>query len=143
MNITSQSYPPLFIEAASLGQIGAGKIVPFTPRDQRKWIPVPKGARAFDQFSEYEVCGDSLTGLNIHDGDLLTCRKNFELSEVRPNKICIVRLLTTGEQIAKLVRLNCDGTVTLSGANPRFEPQTYFADEIEILAMVVEVRRAI
>ncbi len=139
----NQLSQPYFIEAANLGQVAAGKVVEFLPRECRKWIPLPKGARAFHQYAEYEICGDSLEGLNIFDGDLLTCRKNFELSEVKPKKICIVRLLHTNEQIAKMVRLNDDGTVTLSGANPRFVAQTYFADEVEIMALVVEVRRQV
>lgn len=131
---------PYFIESKSLGQIGCGKVVPFTPRDKRKWIPLPKDAKAFHQFTEYEVCGDSLSGERIFDGDLLTCRINFELSEIKPHKICIVRVLSTNEELAKKVSISNDGTVTLSSANPNYPPLIFFADEIEILAIVVEAR---
>ncbi len=132
-----------YVEAVNFGQIGAGRVVPFVPRSERKWIPLPKNARAFDKFAEYEVSGDSLEGIGIYDGNLLTCRTNFELSEVKPNKVCVIYLRVTGEQIAKMIKLNHDGTLTLFGANPRFEPRTYFIDEIEILALVEEVRRKV
>lgn len=128
------------VEAQNLGQIGAGTVVEFTPREARKWIPLPKTARPFDQFAEYEVCGDSLEDLGIKDGFLLTCRKNFELSEIRPNKVCIVHVIPTDEQTAKLVSINNDGTITLNGANSEYKAKTYFADEIQILALVVEFR---
>lgn len=130
-----------FLEVQELGQIGAGRIVPFPfVKPKKKWIPLPKGARSFDQFREYEVCGDSLEELRIYDGDLLTCRTNFEISEVKPNKICIVYIVPKNEQTAKMVQINGDGTVTLLGANPKYKPQIYFVNEIQILALVDEVR---
>lgn len=136
-----------YIEAARLGQIGAGKVVPFPQQiedesddDNKIWIPLPKGARTFDKFAEYEVCGDSLQEIGIKHGYKLTCRTNFELWEVKPDKVCIVYINSTNEKTAKMVRLNNDGTVTLCGANAKYKPKTYFADEIEILALVIEAR---
>lgn len=133
--------PLIVTSARSQGQIAAGKVIPLTPRDKHKWIPLPKNARVSDKYDEYEVCGDSLEGLHIYDGMILTCRITFDITDVKPHKICIVQILPSNEQTAKMVHLNaCDGTVTLIGANPSYRPQTFFTDEIEILAIVEEVR---
>lgn len=137
----SKLKPLIVIPARAQGQIAAGKIVPFTPQQQRHWIPLPKNARAFDTYDEYEVCGDSLEGIGIFDGHYLTCRTKFDISDIKPGKVCIVQILVTNEQTAKMIELNAgDGTVTLIGANPNYKPQTFFTDEIEILAIVEEVR---
>lgn len=133
---------PLFaVQGYRVGQIGAGTVVPFKTPSTKRWIPLPKNARAFDHFDEYEVSGDSLEGRRIFDGDILTCRRNFDISEITPNKICIVRILPTGEETAKMVEIDIDTeTVTLRGANKSYIPRTFFIDEIEILAVAVEGR---
>jgi len=131
------------VEVLDLGQIGAGKVVDFVPRSKKRWIPLPHDARAFDVFCDFEVSGSSLLGTGIDSGDYLTCRRNFELWEIKPEKICILLIHPLAELTAKKIRLNNDGTVTISGANPNFEPRTFFADEIEIVALAVEHRRKI
>lgn len=133
--------PLIVVPARAQGQIGAGKVVEFRPRNKRNWIPLPRNARTFDLFDEYEVNGDSLEGIGIFDGNLLTCRTNFDISEVKPNRVCIVYIRHLNEQTAKMVVVNNDQTVTLFGANPHYKPETFFADEIQILAIVEEVRQ--
>lgn len=135
------NHPP-FIEVYSLGQIGAGKVVEFVPRDNKRWIPLPKGARYFDQFVEFDICGDSLAGIGITDGMILTCRRNFEISEIK-NRVCVIYFHETGEMSAKMIRPNNDGTVSVISADPDYSEKIYFADEIEILALAVEKREPI
>ena len=134
---------PLFAIEVTSAQIGAGKVVDFIPRSEKAWIPLPPNARPFDQFCEFTVSGDSLAGHGISDGDLLTCRKNFELSEIKPSKVCIIYIHPTGELTAKFLRINNDGTITVIAANPKYKPKTYFADEVQILALADEHRRTI
>lgn len=131
-----------FIEVYSLGQIGAGKVVEFVPKEKKHWMPLPKHARYFDQFVEFDVSGNSLSGIGITDGMILTCRRNFELSEIK-NRVCIVYFHVTGEMSAKMVRPNDDGTVSIISADPDLSENTYFADEVEILALAIEKREAI
>jgi SOS-response transcriptional repressor LexA len=131
---------PFFVEVANLGQIGAGKVVPFTPRDKKRWASLPKNARSFDQFTEFEVCGDSLEGRRILNGDILLCRTNFEPSEISPTDICIIRVLPTGDEFAKMIRQNGDGTITILAANPKYDPIVVFEDQVQILALVVEAK---
>lgn len=131
---------PFFLDVMDLGQIGAGTVVDFIPRDRRRWTSIPRNARTFDQFSEYEVCGDSLEGRNIFDGYILLCRRNFEISEVTPDRIVILNIISTGELTAKSIKQNGDGTVTVLAWNPKYEPRTFFEDEVEIIALAVEFK---
>lgn len=130
---------PIFVAARQLGQVGAGKVVDFIPKDKKRWITLPQNARYFDQYSEFEVIGDSLEGIRIYAGYILVCRKNFTIQDIKPHKVCIL-LLPTGELTAKMIQLNGDDTVTVFGANPKYKPQNYFRDEVEILAVVDEVK---
>lgn len=136
---------PLYeVSARAQGQIGCGKVVEFLPKNKWQWIPLPSNARTSDRYDEYIVSGDSLEGIGIHDDYKLTCRTTFEIWEVKPNRVCIVLLLDTNEQTAKMVQINHEEeTVTLIGANPNYKPKTYFYDEVQILAIVEEVRRKI
>lgn len=136
--------PLIVIPARAQGQIGAGKVVDFLPLNKHKWIPLPKNAKTSDRFDDYEICGESLEGIGIFDGMSLTCRTTFEISDIKPHKVCIVLLLHTNEQTAKMVQINHqEETVTLIGANPNYKSTTYFYDEIQILAIADEVRRKI
>lgn len=135
-------HPQFIVPARAQGQVGAGKIVEFTPRNQRRWIPLPPNARPNDKYDDYEVCGDSLEGIGIYDGFLLSCRTTFNISDVKPKKtVCIILLHATNEQTAKMVDINAEeGLITLIGANPNYKPTPYFFDEVEIIAVVEEVR---
>lgn len=134
--------PQYFVPALNYGQIAAGKVVPFTLNPRRKFIPLPKTARPNDRFCEFEVLGSSLIDLGISDGDLLTCKVTFNITEIKPKTICIVRILPTDEETAKMLEIDvANETITLIGANKTFKPRTFFIDEVEILAIAVELRK--
>lgn len=131
-----------FVPVMSYGQIAAGNVVPFTSNPRKKYIPLPQNAKPNDRFCEFEVSGDSLQSLGILDGDLLTCKINFTIAEIKPSTVCIVRIIPTAEETAKMVEIDvATETITLIGANPKYKPRTFFFDEIEILAIAVELRK--
>lgn len=133
---------PFYVtEAINAGQIACGKVIPFDTYLHRTMIPLPPNARPFDKFLEYEVFGNSLENLGIKDGDLLTCRRNFEQWEIKPQTVCIVRIIPTNDTTAKMVKNNDDGTILIYGASDSYKPQIYFENEIEILAIAIEYRR--
>lgn len=133
--------PLIVVPARPQGQIGAGKVVPFTPRDEQEWIPLPKNARPSDRFDKYEISGDSLEGIGILDGFILTCRTNFNISEIKADTVCIVLILPANEQTAKMVRVDpARARITLIGASRHYKPQSYHIDDIEILAICDEIR---
>ena len=127
----------------NLGQIGAGKVLEFTPKAGKRWVSLPVNAKPSDRFAEFEISGDSLNGISIYDGDVLLCRKNFEMSEVKPPKVCIVLILKTGDLLAKIIQINDNNTVTLMSANPKYPPKICSSGEIQILGLAIEVRRPI
>lgn len=44
-----------FIEVADYGQIGAGKVVDFLPKNKKRWIVPPKNVHHFQPFITYTV----------------------------------------------------------------------------------------
>lgn len=123
----------------------ASNIIQFPVKNSKStWIPLPSNARFSDCFDEYICFNDCLEDLGIYDGYKLTCRTSFELSEIKSKTLCIVLFLETNEQTAKLVTIDRKNqTVTLYGASKHFQPITLFDNEIQILAIVEEVRRPI
>jgi SOS-response transcriptional repressor LexA len=123
-------------EISVLGNITAGNnVVPFIPRGNKKiHIPVKASQSKFDIYS-YEVTGDSLIGDDIKDGAYLSFR-DCSIYEVRPEKIYIVFIVTTGELIARHVLISDEG-ITLRGSNPDYADRTFDPDEIEIRGLVL------
>lgn len=134
---------PVLVYVSDLGQVGAGQVVDFIPRDGKRVVSLPRNARPGDLFAEFEVCGDSLEGKGIFDGYVLLCRKNFELSEITPDRVVIAQILTTGELLAKSIKANGDGTVSLIAANPKYSPKIFNESEVEIVALAVEFKSKI
>lgn len=124
-------------EISVLGEIAAGNsVVPFVPRGN-KTINIPVRENHYDlQLDSLEVRGDSLSGSGIRDGCFLTFRP-CSVWEIRPEKVYVVYIETTGELIARHVRINDDETITLVPANPDFVEKTYDFEEIEIRGLVL------
>ncbi len=117
---------------------GFGRVLLFKPRTSgRKPISRPSGEST--SLVSFEVCGSALRGLRIEDGDTLVCKRGFKISEI-DGKVCVVRVVATGEKKARIVARNPGGTITLSTTDPDTPRETFGADEIEILAIAVEVR---
>lgn len=135
-----------FVKVQHYGQVAAGKVIPF-PSDSLKTIEVPLSAnlRNPKHIIAYTVLGDCLATADprtsIYDGDDIVARTVFEKSEVC-NRICILRIYGS-EMLAKRIRCNKDGTLTLSPSNPNTFPITLPAEEVEVLAVVVEFIRKI
>ena len=135
-----------FIEVPDLGEVGAGTVVPFEPRSDRKTrIIRPPGTTDSDEIYTHTVSGDSLYNptnrdISLNNGDTMICKGNFELSEVTPNKICIVFIQTTCERIAKKVTYR-NGKVILSASNPDYKDRIYPANDVEIKGIVIGFQR--
>lgn len=125
------------------GQVGAGTVVEFIPRGKTSIIR-PQRAKIGDDIVSVTVCGDSLTGDHIFDGDRLTLRLNFEMAEVRNGRLAVIKL-PCGALTVKYFFLEDDGRrlkVILKAANPAYSDQEFEPEEIEIKALVMEsVRR--
>lgn len=127
-----------------LGQIGAGSTVEFLPSVRKIKIRRPRNARPYDEIVSARVCGDSLMGDYIFDGDRVHCRTNFEMSEITNGRLVVVRL-PCGALTLKHFYLIDDGEavkVRLVSANPAYESREYELEEIEVKAVVIESVRS-
>ena len=133
------NFSRIIISADDYGQVGAGSVVDFTPRD-KTWIVIDKSAQ-FQNFITFTVSGDSLIERGIRNGDTLICKTRFELSQIKQNTVCVVMVHSTGELMAKMIHCNANGTVTAKSGNVRYAPRVFDADDIEIKAIVTEFQR--
>lgn len=131
-----------FIEVQDFGQIGAGKVVDFIPKNKKRWIVVPQTTHRFQHFITYTVSGNSLVGRGIFDGDVLICRTRFEVSEIKEDTVCVL-LIHNAELTVKMIEFNEDGTVTIKSAHPGFPDRRLSSEEVYIKALVSELQRKV
>ncbi len=132
------------ITVPDMGQMGAGATVEFLPSVRKRKITRPKNARPGDDLISARVCGDSLRDDGIMDGDRVTCRLNFEMSEVKNGKLVIAKL-PCGGLVLKHFYLLDDGQnvkVLLMSANPAYPDLEYEIDDVEVKAIVMESVRS-
>jgi SOS-response transcriptional repressor LexA len=127
---------------ANHGEVGAGRVVPFTPKDGTTEIVLPANAPPSEHLGLMTVRGRSLEDENIYDGDVLICRKNISNRDIRPSTICIVYIRSTGELVAKKVKFGNRGDqVTLIASGGNIPDQHYDKDDIEVRAIAFRVQR--
>ena len=136
------------IEIPDYGEIGAGTVVPF-PKEEKEVkkikIPVPSNVQNGDILFSHSVSGDSLNDFSnpdksIRNGDSLICKANVVLSEIKPDKVCIVFIHQTCEKLAKQIILDGD-FVTLRSPNPNYPDRRFPADVVEVKGLVIGYRR--
>lgn len=131
------------IYVPDLGQIGAGSVVDFIPRNKRVWIPRPPNTTDNDFIFTHDVSGDSLfnpddPSMSAYHGDRLICKGTFEISEVKPHKVCVVFVQSTCERLAKKVSIK-NGFAYLGSLNPNYPERKFPAHSIEIKGIVIGV----
>lgn len=126
------------------GQIGAGTVVPFTPRIKKVLIPRPPNTTDTDLIFTHDVSGDSLynpdnPSMSAYNGDRLICKGNFAVSEIKPHKVCIVFIHSTCERLAKRVVVK-KNICYLESLNPHYPPRRFPAQNIEVKGIVIGVQ---
>lgn len=125
----------------TIGSVGAGKVVPMFPHKQTLELPahITTTGRRIKSVA-YLITGDSLIGSGVRDGDNLVCIDDFSLSDVKPYKVCVVEIISTGELLAKHVIFQ-KNAVILRSSNPKYADQTYGIDDIAVRHISVGVYR--
>jgi len=124
----------------NFGQVGAGKVVQFIPKEERIPVALPRHLPHNDSIATVTVCGPSLTDLGISDGDVLIVKLRFSRKMITQKTICIVYILATGELLAKRVRHSPNGVTLLSSGGGA--KNLFFEHEaIEIRGVVVGHQR--
>ena len=123
--------------AIDLGQIGAGTVVPFIPPPRQKWIRRPRTSYSIGQLATGEVCGDSLIGDRIHDGDNLTVKLNFRREEFEEGDLVLV-LLPCGSRVFKHLHFKQPGKIILRASNSKYTDLEYELEDVQIEGLVIE-----
>jgi SOS-response transcriptional repressor LexA len=119
-------------QALVLGQLGAGTSVEFLPSVKWKAVQLPKWARSSDRFVLAEVCGDSLNGAGIYNGDLALVHLT---TDIRAGDL--VAALTPVGMLVKFLHYE-DGLISLKSANPHYPPHTYEPSAVNIQGKVIK-----
>lgn len=130
-------------EAHDYGQIGAGTVIPFAPREATRTVVIPKGLAKPSEVGTMMVSGDSLSGDGINDGDILVFRMNHTTRQIKPESICVVKIHTTEELAAKHVLRHVDGPrrIALRSTHPDYPDRHFDEHDVEILGLVFAVQR--
>ena|SRR5687767_10592755 len=118
-----------------LGQLGAGAGVEFLPTVKFREVKIPRWARSSDRFVLSEICGDSLTGVDIRNGDLalIYLTTNVKVGD-------LVAVLTPAGLLVKFLSFHGD-QVRLQSANPRYPPHDYDPQDVTIQGKVIRTER--
>lgn len=113
------------------GQLGAGASVEFLPTVKWRQVRLPRWARNSDRFIVSEICGDSLIGAGIFDGDLALV---YLTQDIRQGDL--VAALTPEGMLVKFLGYQ-DGQIRLDSANPHYPPHYYEPADITIQGKIV------
>lgn len=123
------------------GQVGAGRVHPFVPKDGVIAVPVPDSIPQGEHLGTMTVNGRSLERVGIYDGDIVLVRRITSKRQIKRNSICVVFVPSLGEVMAKKVSFDGDYIVLhYCGMEPQ-EPMVLLAEEVEIRGMVISVTK--
>lgn len=124
------------IDVEISGSVGAGTVVPFAARGETLPVLVPQDI-PHGSVGTLMVSGSSLEDLGIYDGDVLVVRRKADLkrADLTSDTICIVRLISTGEILAKKVLFTHD-KIVLRSSGGGYADKYCDPSDIEIQAIV-------
>lgn len=124
------------VEKVPITEIGCGSVVQFTPRTETVTVLVPQGLARPDQVETMIVRGPSLTEHGIYDGDVIAYRTNFTNKSITPDSVCVVRIITTGELLAKKIIVTGTNKIALRSSGGGIEDRYFDIDDIEVIGLV-------
>lgn len=124
------------------GEIGAGTVVEFVPRDNVVPMFVPKNSPPEAVFGRMTVRGISLENEDIFDGDFVLLRNDITRKDIGPHTICAVYIRSTGELVAKKLDFGTRGDyVTLKSSHDEIKDIHHHKDDIEVRGIVWGMQR--
>jgi repressor LexA len=121
-----------------VGRIAAGKPIEVFPDNEQKRMDLNAILASQKNLFLLEVKGDSMSGDNICEGDLVICEKTNMLK--KKGQIAVV-IVNKSEATLKRVMKGEEGKVILIPSNPHLSPMEYESDEVEIQGVYVGLLR--
>ncbi len=118
-----------------IGRIAAGRPIEAIPDQQELDL-----AGLFAGANRYvlEVCGDSMAGIGILDGDLVVIEQRDSADDGQ----IVVALIDGNEATLKRLHHHPDGEIELRPENPSFRPLRYAAGRVRVQGVLVgQLRR--
>lgn len=122
------------------GEVGAGKLLPFpqsAPVADTVYLDEREDAAHVGTLT---IRGDSLVGAGLLNGDTAICRKVFRRADIKPNTICVVYIIATGELVAKRLRFS-EGRVILCSVSAEHADRYFQPDEVDIRGIIIGYQR--
>lgn len=123
-----------------LGEVGAGSVVQFTPRNELIPVAVPSNIRDED-VGTLVVRGCSLEDEGVFDGDYLIFNRRFTKRDCMFETICVVFIVSTGELVAKKLLFGGNGSITLRASGGGIADMNFSGEDIEIKGVVFGFQR--
>jgi SOS-response transcriptional repressor LexA len=142
MPLTYDKEAPIVVK--NEGFVAAGRTVPFPAPETTDvlWLPAHLAEDARNgRIRTLTICGDSLKGVGIFDGDRVVCKKAFHRKEITDKTICIVYIPQTGDTVAKRVRFVNENLMLLQPCNDAEEEMRVHPDSVEIRGVVIDLLR--
>ena len=117
-----------------LGKIAAG--MPIEAVVDEQLIDVSRVFLGENRFA-LKVCGDSMVGEGILDGDLVVCE---HAQQARSGQI-VVALVQNSQATLKRISFPRTGVVQLKPENPDYLPQEYPASEVQVQGIYIGLLR--
>lgn len=142
--MTNDTLTGQFADIPHLGDIGCGRVVPFSPTGKTVRVMLPQNANPAD-YGAMTARGPSLTDEGVIDGDTLVFRTNISDRDITSESICVVRVRSTGDMLAKkVVKVDADPngtTVALRSSGGGYEDRFFEGHDIQMLGIVYAVQR--
>lgn len=122
-------------------EVGCGTVVPFTPRTETVTILVPEGLARPEQVETMIVRGPSLTDHGIYDGDILAYRTNFTNKSITPDSVCVVRVVSTNELLAKKIIVIAAEKLALRSSGGGLPDRYFDLHDIEVIGLVFAAQK--
>lgn len=128
-----------FVRVTVIGQISAGKGVEYLPIVRWIEVTLPRWARSSDRFVAAEICGNSLIGDHICDGDFVLVHLTKEVGQGN-----LAAIIAHGNLLIKHFYLETETDpprVRLESNNPDYPPIYFDLAEVSIKGRAVKIVR--
>jgi repressor LexA len=122
-----------------LAAVGAAKSIDDIEIEGWRSIRKVKNARLHDSFCASPICGDSLEGDGVLDGDFAIIKLTFEPYEIMQGSL--VAAYTPYGLLIKHIYYTLNGKVRLVSSNVRYEDILLDAGEVRVQGLVVRIER--